>query len=69
MFLRFPYTCFFGLQYILKKYLTGEVVTLEKIQEAKEFYAAHFGNDAYFNEEGWNYILKVSYLYMSGGIS
>lgn len=49
---------FFGLQYILKRFLTGPVVTKEKIQEAKELYKGHFGHD-YFNEEGWNYILKV----------
>ncbi|CAG2253016.1 NAMPT [Mytilus edulis] len=54
---KFPTTVFFGLQYILKRFLTGPVVTKEKIQEAKELYKVHFGHD-YFNEEGWNYILK-----------
>ncbi|KAK3600703.1 hypothetical protein CHS0354_011383 [Potamilus streckersoni] len=54
---KFPSTVFFGLQYILKRWLIGPVVTKEKIQEAKELYSLHFGND-YFNEEGWNYILE-----------
>lgn len=54
---KFPTTVFFGLQYILKRFLVGPVVTKEKIQEAKELYKLHFGND-YFNEEGWNYILE-----------
>ncbi|XP_033104415.1 nicotinamide phosphoribosyltransferase-like [Anneissia japonica] len=54
---KFQETVFFGLQYILKRWLEGRVVTKEKIQEAKEFYKLHFGNDV-FNEEGWNYILE-----------
>ncbi|XP_045582900.2 nicotinamide phosphoribosyltransferase isoform X2 [Procambarus clarkii] len=55
---RFPYTVFFGLQYILKRWLQGPVLTKENIQEAKELFAAHFKNDNVFNEEGWNYILE-----------
>ncbi|MCL4135586.1 UNVERIFIED_CONTAM: hypothetical protein GTU68_048089 [Idotea baltica] len=55
---RFPYTVFFGLQYILKRYLCGQVVTREKIKEAKEFFSLHFMNDSIFNEEGWSYILE-----------
>ncbi|GFN88927.1 nicotinamide phosphoribosyltransferase-like [Plakobranchus ocellatus] len=54
---KFPTTVFFGLQYILKRWLVGQVVTKEKIQEAKELYELHFGQDI-FNEEGWNYILE-----------
>ncbi|XP_024126447.1 nicotinamide phosphoribosyltransferase 2 [Oryzias melastigma] len=48
---------FFGLQYLLKKYLTGPVVTEEKIQEAKLFYQMHF-RQAVFDEEGWRKILE-----------
>lgn len=48
---------FYGLQYILNKYLKGKVVTKEKIQEAKEVYKEHFQDDV-FNEKGWNYILE-----------
>lgn len=54
----FPATTFFGLQYILKTYLEGQVVTQEKIEEAAAFSKAHFGNDTYFNRAGWEYILQ-----------
>lgn len=50
-------TLFFGLQYFIKKWLTGPVVTPEKIAEAKEVYAAHFGSDKVFDVEGWQYIV------------
>ncbi len=33
-------------------------MTAEKVQEAKEVYKAHFGQDL-FNEEGWMYIVEV----------
>jgi len=50
---------FFGLQYFVKRYLCGVVVTLEKIEEAKELYEAHFGPGTnVFNEDGWKYILE-----------
>ena len=55
---RSPHTMFFGLQYYLKKYLQGVVVTEEKIQEAKEIITAHMGNERLFNEKGWRYILE-----------
>ncbi|XP_077328183.1 nicotinamide phosphoribosyltransferase [Lithobates pipiens] len=54
---KYDETVFYGLQYILKKYLKGKVVTKEKIQEAKEVYREHFQDDV-FNEKGWNYILE-----------
>ncbi|XP_069944200.1 nicotinamide phosphoribosyltransferase-like [Cherax quadricarinatus] len=56
---RFPYTVFFGLQYILKRWLQGPVVTKENIEEAKELFAAHIHTNGVFNEDGWNYILEV----------
>ena len=49
---------FFGLQYYLKKYLQGEVVTREKIDIAEELFSAHFGNNKIFNREGWLHILN-----------
>jgi nicotinamide phosphoribosyltransferase len=49
---------FFGLQYLLKKYLVDEVVTKEKIHEAAEIFADHFGNDKLFNRAGWEHILN-----------
>lgn len=56
---RYPETVFFGLQYLIKKHLLGVVVTEEKIEEAKEIFAAHFGSDKMFNEAGWRHILTV----------
>jgi len=52
---KFNKTLFFGLQYFLKKYLEGEVVTKAKIQEAKTLIDAHMGPDM-FNEAGWEHI-------------
>lgn len=50
--------CFFGLQYFIKRYLVGQVVTHEKITEAKALYEKHFGPGTnVFNEEGWKYIV------------
>ncbi|XP_042227435.1 nicotinamide phosphoribosyltransferase-like, partial [Homarus americanus] len=55
---KFPYSCFFGLQYVLKRWLVGPVVTRQAIQEAKEIYSGVYMNDKDFNEDGWNYILE-----------
>ena len=49
-------TVFFGLQYILKKYLTGNIVTEDKIDEAERIINTHIG-EGIFNREGWEYIL------------
>src|ERR1700741_4939392 len=49
-------TVFFGLQYYLKKYLEGQVVTHQMITDANELSKEHFGADL-FNKEGWLYIL------------
>lgn len=54
---QFKLNVFFGLQAIIKKYLTGPVVTKEGIDEAEEFAKLHFGHDNCFNREGWEYIL------------
>lgn len=51
-------TCFFGLQYILKRYLTGQVVTQEKIDKAAKRFQLHFGNDKVFQRDRWEYILN-----------
>ncbi|KAJ3601986.1 hypothetical protein NHX12_029747 [Muraenolepis orangiensis] len=53
----FSEVVFFGLQYLLKKYLTGPVVTEEKIQQAKVFYQMHF-RQTVFDEDGWRNILE-----------
>lgn len=44
---------FFGLYPILKRYLAGKVVTVEKVEQAKEFFEEHYGRDDAFNYEGW----------------
>ncbi|MEX2007395.1 MAG: nicotinate phosphoribosyltransferase [Candidatus Levyibacteriota bacterium] len=49
---------FFGLQYILKQYLVGKVVSKKKIEEAEKIFSKHFNNPAIFNKEGWLYILR-----------
>ncbi|CBY40383.1 unnamed protein product, partial [Oikopleura dioica] len=67
---KFKNVIFFGLQYIVKKYLTGVQVTEEKIQEqkklgirknmycvTKEILSEHLGSVP-FNEAGWRYILE-----------
>lgn len=56
---KFNEVTFFGLQYMLKEYLQGAVVTREKIDEAEKIYAKHFGTANLFYKEGWEYILNV----------
>jgi nicotinamide phosphoribosyltransferase len=55
---KFAETPFFGLQYIIKNHLEGVVVTREKIENAAKLCKAHFGDERYFNREGWEYILN-----------
>ena len=38
---QFPYTVFYGLQYILKKYMAGKVVDQRSIDDAAEIVDAH----------------------------
>ncbi len=52
----FNKTIFYGLQYIIKKYLEGKTVTQEKIDEADNLMQTHLG-EGIFNREGWQYIL------------
>ena len=54
---KFKSTVFYGLQIILKKYFTGQVVTEEKIKRAKKLWEAHLG-PGFFNEAGWRHILE-----------
>jgi len=53
---KFDNTLFYGLQYFLKEYLEGKVVTLSKINKAKQFWDAHLG-PGIFNIDGWMHIL------------
>jgi nicotinamide phosphoribosyltransferase len=56
----FPYTVFFGLQYLLKKYLVGRVVLPEHLDEAEAIFREHFfGNASLFNRAGWEYLLDA----------
>ena len=55
---KFDEICFFGLQYFIKRYLCGPVVTQEKIDIAKEMLDNHMG-PGQFNEEGWKHILTA----------
>lgn len=54
---QFKETVFFGLQYLLKEYLS-KPVTWEDIQEAKDIYADHFGDPMLFNAKGWEHIVN-----------
>src|SRR5271157_4000313 len=54
---KFPKTLFFGLQYYLKKYLEGSIVTVQDVYDANEFSKQHFNSDI-FNFEGWMHIAK-----------
>ena len=49
----------FGLQYILKRYLAGVVVTDQDIDMARDIIGPHMGgNPNLFNEAGWRYIVR-----------
>lgn len=50
---QFDNTVFFGLQYLLKKYLVGKVFTPKDIEDANRFALAHFGRSDCFNYTGW----------------
>lgn len=57
--------CFFGLQYFLKKYLVGQVVTMDKISQAEEYFKIHFSHPVWgydeklFNRASWEYIVNA----------
>jgi len=51
-------TVFFGLQYILKAYFCGGVVSERDLPRIKAFCKHHFmGNEEIFNEKGWRHII------------
>ena len=51
----YPYLINFGLQYYIKEYLTGQVVTKDDVLEADDICAAHFQDPkrTIFNRNGW----------------
>lgn len=56
----FDETVFFGLQYYLKRYLAGPVVTPERIDQAEEIFQPHFfGNATLFHRAGWEHIVAA----------
>lgn len=54
---KWKYNLFFGLQYFLKKYLSGKVISENKISEAAVFCKEYFGTN-YFNSLGWKHIAE-----------
>ncbi|HEX5154278.1 MAG TPA: nicotinate phosphoribosyltransferase [Parafilimonas sp.] len=54
----FDETVFFGLQYYLKHYLEGQVITKEKIDAAEQTLQQVFGRDDVFDRTRFEYILK-----------
>lgn len=55
---QFEQTVFFGLQYFLKHYLEGQVITKEKIDAAAEFLPKVFGRNDVFDRSRFDYILE-----------
>lgn len=53
----FPYTVFFGLQDIIKKFLVGSVVKQHAITEAAVLAGDHFGNGHVFGYDRWQHIV------------
>jgi nicotinamide phosphoribosyltransferase len=56
---KYPYVVFFGLQYYLKRYLEGRIITKGMIDEAEQICLKHFGRPDVFNRKGWETILNV----------
>lgn len=54
----FDETVFFGLQYFLKEYLEGEVITMEKIDEAEKVLESVFGRKDIFDRTKFEYIVE-----------
>lgn len=54
----FSETVFYGLQYLLKTYLEGPVITAEKIREASEMLPEVFGRTDVFDASRFQYILQ-----------
>jgi hypothetical protein len=48
---------FFGLQYLLKEYLTGAVITPEKVDEAEAFVARYMADVRFVGDGGYDYTM------------
>lgn len=55
---RFDEVVFFGLQYVLDRYLAGSVIEPAHIDQAEEFFSAHFGRSGLFHRKGWEHIVS-----------
>jgi nicotinamide phosphoribosyltransferase len=55
---QFADTLFFGLQYFLKYYLEGEVITRDKIDAADDFLQQVFGRNDVFDRSRFDYIVE-----------
>jgi nicotinamide phosphoribosyltransferase len=53
----YPATVFFGLQYVLKKYLCNPM-SEEDVAEAESLSHQHFGRRGLFNAAGWRHVLE-----------
>lgn len=54
---RYEKTVFFGLQYFIKRYLVGNVISQAKIDEAETFWNSHFGRTDVFPRAEWERLL------------
>lgn len=55
---KWPYTVFFGLQYLLERYLEGVVVRTEDLTPALQLAEKHFGRTGLFNYKGWAHVVN-----------
>lgn len=55
---KFDETVFFGLQFYLKKFLAGVVVTTEMIDAAEQFNEDHFLGHGKFNRTMWEHVVE-----------
>jgi len=57
---KWPHSLFFGLQYVLKRHLVGQVVTQEMVEEADALFSRHFPGSKrnLFNRAGWEHIVR-----------
>lgn len=55
---KFDYSVFFGLQYFVKRYLEGVVITKEMVNQAEKLMPQVFGRDDVFDRSKFDYIVE-----------
>lgn len=55
---KFDHTVFYGLQYFLKQYLEGEVITSAHVEEANKILPKVFGRDDVYDPSKFEYIIE-----------